>query len=350
MEVTVQHHTPLRAGPTGPDWGMARRWTPGGRAPIDPDEPVVHISCLELMPSHDLWGLGSPPRPEPGEGGDLGPGVGCGSPLPAARRSAGQHPRQPRPRAARPGTVGGTRPPAPGRAAPVVEVGEGAAPADRRPTGRGRAAPDSWSQVAAFSHSASVGSRAPKRSCDGVGLEPGDVHHGLVGVRSAPCCPQRPAAVHSPVGPVGPALGVCDVVLLLPPPTPRRRHHGRRRYPPPSTNRQVRGVGDRRAADPERAHVGVVPGQLVVVGEDALAARRSCTAPPGIRTLSSPVATGSIGPGPRRGTAGAWWTGVRARSSAASSRRADARGAGPARVWLLLSRRGQGCDARTSSR
>src|SRR4051794_19349666 len=95
------------------------------------------------------------------------------------------------------------------------------------------------------------------------------MHHGLVGVERLPAV-QRPAAPLA-ARPAGPALGVRDVVLLLPRP--------RLGAPPRAAlvaaaldERQVRRVGDGGAADPEAAHVGVVAGPLVVVGE-AFAAR-----------------------------------------------------------------------------
>ena len=93
-----------------------------------------------------------------------------------------------------------------------------------------------WFQVAAFSHSASVGRRAPCAAGEGVGLEPGDVAHGRVGV------------------PRGHAAVVRDVVVLLPRPALVR--------PPLAAHVaaalgevQPRGVRDRAAGDAEGGDV-----------------------------------------------------------------------------------------------
>ncbi len=182
------------------------------------------------------------------------------------------------------------------------------------------------------------------RAGEGVGLEPGHVHHGLVGVQRRPAV--QPPPLPTP-GPAGPALRVRDVVVLLPGPA---------LVAPPLAalvaaalgEGQPGGVGDRRAADPEG-------GQLDARGAGARCRRRSrggrrraCTGPAGTSTGSRPGVAARRGRARRgrrareRGAAG------RARSPAASSRRAAARGAAPARP--ARRRRGRARRARHATR
>ena len=100
-------------------------------------------------------------------------------------------------------------------------------------------------------------------SGEGVGLEPGEVDHRLVGMQGRP-------AVDAPLPPSvragGPALRVGDVVVLLPRPA---------LVGPPLAalvaaaldEAQEGGVGDRGAADAEGGEVAPVARALVVVGE-----------------------------------------------------------------------------------
>src|SRR3954449_1821601 len=98
---------------------------------------------------------------------------------------------------------------------------------------------------------------------EGIGLEPGHVDDGLVGV-------QRRPSVDPPLAPsgraTGPAPRVGDVVVLLPGPA---------LVAPPLAplvaaalgEGEPARVGHRRAADPEGGELGPVAGALVVVGE-----------------------------------------------------------------------------------
>ena len=108
-----------------------------------------------------------------------------------------------------------------------------------------------WVQVAAFSHSASVGSRAPRERAKASASNQETWHTGASG------CP------------VSASGQVRDVVVLLPRPA---------LVAPPLAalvaaalgEVQPRRVGDRPARDAEGAELDAVAGALVVVGEDAV--------------------------------------------------------------------------------
>ena len=203
------------------------------------------------------------------------------------------------------------------------------------PTDSGRAVCASWSQVAAFSHSTSVGRRAPCARAKASASNQETWTTGPVAGRSGSSRPSRHSPARSAVQP----LRAGDVVLLLPGPALVR--------PPLAPlvaaaldEGQVGGVGDRRAADQVAAHVGAVAGALVVVGEARAPARRSCTDRPGTSTSSRPVWDGGRRARQRAslgqvviGQAG------QLRASGASSRCAGARGGAPSRAAARRRRR-----------
>ena len=86
VEGGVRHHPPRGLGPrVRCEW---RRWTMDGWAPLDPDEPVVHVSWFEADALARSFGAAAAHRGGVGEGGDLGPGDGTGPRLPLGRRAA----------------------------------------------------------------------------------------------------------------------------------------------------------------------------------------------------------------------------------------------------------------------
>ena len=193
------------------------------------------------------------------------------------------------------------------------------------PHGYGRARPCCWSQVAAFSHSNSVGSRTP---CARAKASASNQERWTTGRYGSSALERSQTPLGAEVR--RPSLRSCDVVLLLPGPALIG--------PPlaalvaaPLDEREVGGVGDRRLADQVAADVGAVQRPLVVVGEavaggadraragrdpDQLEAGRRRTLPR--RDVAARL--------PARSRAGA-----PARASAASSRCAGARGAAPSR-------------------
>ena len=81
VEGGVRHHPPRGLGPRV-RVGEWRRWTIDGWAPLDPDEPVVHVSWFEADALARVARGPASHRGGVGEGGDLGPGGGSGADYP----------------------------------------------------------------------------------------------------------------------------------------------------------------------------------------------------------------------------------------------------------------------------
>ena len=144
----------------------------------------------------------------------------------------------------------------------LVDVGvDGRGRWGRHPTDGGGSVCCSWSQVAAFSHSISVGRRP---ACARAKASASNQEMWTTG-RSG-CSGSSPDRRHSDRRSAVQPCWSSDVVVLLPRPS---------LVGPPFTplvttplhKRQVRGVGDRRAADQVPADVGAMTGPLVVVGK-----------------------------------------------------------------------------------
>ena len=173
----------------------------------------------------------------------------------------------------------------------MVEVRAASPPAEApQPQGNRRACARSWSQVAAFSHSPSVGRRAACALAKASASNQETWTTGSSGSSGAH------APVDAPLLPPGrarrPGAGVGDVVALLPGPALVR--------PPLAApiaaaldEPQERRVGDRRAADPEGGQVGAVARALVVVGEDALRCAERARAARDLDGLEAGVALGA---------------------------------------------------------